>query len=100
MIHKVFIGIGAAYFDMGQYNEAVASVQGGLRRTPGATFAYRLLTAAYAQAGQLEEAKQAATKFLKAYPNMTISKAIDAIPADSGYTNRIAEGLRKAGLPE
>jgi hypothetical protein len=39
-------------------------------------------------------------KFLEAYPGMTVTRAIDAVPPSSPQIEHIAEGLRKAGLPE
>jgi adenylate cyclase len=100
MRFSALIGIGAAYFAKGQCDEAAQWIEKGLRERPDATWGYRLLTAAYAEADRLEEAKQAVARFLDAYPDMTVSKAIDAAPPSSPLRGRMAEGLRKAGLPE
>lgn len=100
MRFSALIGIGAAYFAKGQCDEAAQWIEKGLRERPDATWGYRLLTAAYAEADRLEEAKQAVARFLDAYPDMTVSKAVDAAPPSSPLRGRIAEGLRKAGMPE
>jgi adenylate cyclase len=100
MHFNALVGIGAAHFDKDEYDEAIRWIERGLRERPDAVWTYRLLTAAYTHAGRLEEAKRAATKFLEAYPGMTVSKAIAAAPPKSPLIGRIAEGLRKAGLPE
>jgi adenylate cyclase len=92
-------GIGAAHFAKGDYSEAVKWVETALSEKPSAMWAYRLLATAYANAGRLEEARWAASKLRAAYPEVTISKSIEAIPslaAMRGY----AEGLRLAGIPE
>ena len=65
-----------------------------------ATWVYRLLTTAYANGGRLEEAKKAAAKLLEAFPDLTVSKAIDAAPGQPDTIARYAQGLREAGLPE
>jgi adenylate cyclase len=100
MNFNVMVGIGAAHFDKAQYDEAVEWIERGLRQKPSATWIYRLLTAAYANAGRLDEARRTAAKFLEAFPGMTVSRAIDASPAGSGCIERIAEGLRQAGIPQ
>jgi adenylate cyclase len=100
MHFNALVGIGAAYFDKDQYDEAIRWIEKALRERPDAVWTYRLLTAAYAHAGRLEEAKRAVVRFLEAYPGMTIAKAVEASPPSAPLNQRIAEGLRKAGLPE
>jgi adenylate cyclase len=100
MHYNAALGIGAAYFVKGEYDEAARWVEQTLREKPSATWAYRLLTTTYANAGRLEEAKQAATKFLEAFPGMTVTKAVDATPGSPDFLLRYAQGLRDAGMPE
>jgi adenylate cyclase len=100
MRFSALIGIGAAHFANGECDEAARWIEEGLRERPDAVWGYRLLTASYAEAGRLEEAKQAAARFLEAYPEMTVSKAVEATPPSSPLRGRIADGLRKAGVPE
>ena len=83
-----------------QFDEAIRWIEKALHEKPDAVWCYRLLTASYANAGRLEEAKRVAAKLLEAYPGMTVSKAIAAAPPSAPLNERIAEGLRKAGLPE
>jgi hypothetical protein len=42
----------------------------------------------------------ATAKLLKAFPDLTVSKAIDAAPGNPATLIRYAQGLREAGLPE
>jgi adenylate cyclase len=100
MRFSALIGIGAAYLAKDRWDEAAQWIEKGLCERPDAAWGYRLLTAAYAAANRLEDAKQAAARFLDAYPDMTVSKAIELTPPSSPLRERIAEGLRKAGLPE
>jgi adenylate cyclase len=100
MRFNALFGIGAAYFDKDQYDEAVRWIEKALHEKPEATWMYRLLTAAYALAGRQKDAERAATKFVEAYPGMTVSKAIETAPVNAPLIGRIAAGLRQAGLPE
>ncbi|WP_046868554.1 adenylate/guanylate cyclase domain-containing protein [Microvirga massiliensis] len=100
MHFNALVGIGAAHFDKGQYDESARWIEQALRERPDATWTYRPLAAAYAQAGRLEEAKQTMARFLQAYPGMTVSRAVAAVPYGGSMGERIAEGLRRAGLPE
>jgi adenylate cyclase len=94
------LGTGGAYFMKGEYDEAARWVEQALREKPTAMWAYRLLTTAYANAGHLEKARHAATKFVEAFPGMTVSRAIDATPGSPDFLSRYVQGLRAAGLPE
>ena len=95
-----YIGIGAAHAHAGRYEEAVTWIEKGLRERPDAVWAYRTLASAYANAGRLKEAREAATTLLRTYPNVTISQLLELFPSNPGYIPRYVEGLRKAGLPE
>lgn len=100
MRFNALVGIGAAHFDKGHYDEAIRWIEGGLHEKPDAFWTYRMLTAAYAHAGRLEEAKRAVARFLEAYPGMTVTRAVDAAPPSARWRERLSEGLRRAGLPE
>jgi adenylate cyclase len=100
MHFNALAGIGAAHFAKGAYDEAARWLEHALREKPSATWVYRILTATYGNAGRLEEARQAAARFLEAFPGMTVTKAIGATPGDPGFLSRYAQGLRDAGLPE
>jgi adenylate cyclase len=100
MSFNVLFGIGGAYFEKGEYKETITWVEKGLEQKPDAYWAYRLLGAAYANAGRLDEAKRAVAILLEAYPGLTVSKVVDLTPITGDYMRRVAEGLRLAGLPE
>jgi adenylate cyclase len=100
MRFNALIGIAAAFADKGLYDETVRWGEQALRERPDAVWFYRSLAAAYAHAGRLEDAKEAVAKLLEAFPGMTISEAVAAAPNAPAVNERIAEGLRKAGLPE
>src|SRR5258708_39716138 len=80
-----------------------------IRRPPRSTLfpyttlfrSHLFLAAAYAQAGQLEEARAEAAEGLRINPGFTIERwkrlAVDQDPKDVEHR---LDGLRKAGLPE
>jgi adenylate cyclase len=100
MHFNALTGTGGAYFAKGEYDEAVRWLEQALREKSDATWTYRILTATYANAGRLEEARQSLARFLEAFPGMTVSKAIEATPGNQQFLSCYAQGLRAAGLPE
>jgi adenylate cyclase len=55
-----------------------------------APWVYLLLMTTYANAGRLEEAKQAAAKLLGAFPDLTVPKAVNAAPGNPDTIVRYA----------
>ncbi|WFP74932.1 winged helix-turn-helix domain-containing protein [Mesorhizobium sp. WSM4906] len=94
------IGIGTAHFVAARYDEAVALMQRGLSRQPGAWWGLRLLVTALVHAGRKDEARRVCRRLMENYPGLTIARVGDASPFDAGTSERIASGLREAGLPE
>ncbi|WP_262269990.1 adenylate/guanylate cyclase domain-containing protein [Microvirga yunnanensis] len=99
MHYNTLFGIAGAHFVRADYEEAVRWIEKGLAEKPSAVWVYRFLTAAYANAGRIEDARRAASKLCAAYPSITISQIIQVVPA-LGKLPAYADGLRKAGLPE
>jgi adenylate cyclase len=93
-----FGGMGAAFIELGRFNEAIVMGKKALHQNPSYSPAYRCLASAFAHLGRDEEAREAATRVLETDPNFTIS----AYVARGGQSNAklLIEGLRKAGLPE
>jgi adenylate cyclase len=93
--------LGNAYYQTGRYADAIESLRAAARRLPTFRPTYVWLAAAAAQLGYDKEAQEAAATVLRRDPAFTISKWLQlhqfAKPADA---DRIAEGLRKALLPE
>jgi adenylate cyclase len=83
------LGLGHPDAAIGQCRQAIDS---GFRRYE----AYLLLAAAYAQAGKMDEAKDALAEARRINPKLTVKWLIEHgrdVPA-------VLDGLRKAGLPE
>jgi adenylate cyclase len=95
-----FFGIACACFFKGQYNEAVEWSHKGLSQQPEAAWQLRVLVPALIYAGRPDEAHQAFQRLIEHYPGLTIGKVRNALPFAAEMVERIADGLRQAGLPE
>jgi tetratricopeptide (TPR) repeat protein len=94
------LGIADAHFAAARYEEAVAWTKKGLSQQPDAIWHFRVLVPALVHAGRKEEARRALGVLVKHYPGLTISKVRESLPFGTGMMDRIAIGLREAGLPE
>jgi hypothetical protein len=96
------MGMASALACSGRPADAVAIARDVTKRHPDVTWANRLLAAWAGMAGDLETARSAARKLLTANPDFTIRRYL-AIPGFRDmpeYRDRLAQGLRAAGLPE
>jgi adenylate cyclase len=100
MNFNAYIGIGAARFVAGQYADAALWIERGLIERPGAIWAYRELVAAYALLEREEDARAGLSRLLNEYPELTVSKVVSALVYSQPTLDRIAEGLRTAGMAE
>jgi adenylate cyclase len=100
MNFNAFIGIGSAHFVAGRYAETALWFEKGLLEQPTATWVYRNLVPAYALLGREAEARAALWLLLQEYPDLTISKIMSALVFSQPTLDRLAEGLRQAGMPE
>ncbi len=93
--------LGMAYRMCGRLEEAVTCYRESLKRETGYLAAYVNLTSALGELERFDEARDAAQDLLTQEPNFSIV----AYTAGLSYRNaadieRIADGLRKAGLPD
>lgn len=95
-----YVGIGSAHEVAQEYDEAAAFYRRALEERPNASWIYRNLAASLSGAGRIEEAKQAFAEMLRSYPDLTISKFKKAMVFSPTTLNRMAENLRKLGLPD
>jgi adenylate cyclase len=93
--------LGNNYRLSGRLEEAVACYRESLKRETGYLAAYVNLASALGELDRQDEAREAARDVLRQEPDFSIKAYTSGLsyrnPADS---ERIAEGLRKAGLPE
>jgi adenylate cyclase len=95
-----YVGIGSAHEIAQEYSEAAALYRRALEERPNASWIYRNLAAALSGAGRVEEAKQAFADLMRSYPDLTVSKFKQAMVFSAPVLDRMAENLRKLGLPE
>lgn len=97
--HLAMIGIGVTHFSARRYESAVRWISEGVKLNPGSYWAERIVIAAAAQHGALDEARRRAKLLLRKEPDLTVEIARKAWPHKPDFINRLAEGLERAGIP-
>jgi adenylate cyclase len=93
--------LGNANYLTGQYEAAFELIRTGAHRMPGYRPVFVWLAAAAAQSGRDKEARAAAAEVLRLQPDFTISRWLDLLRLVKQVdADRLADGLRKAGLPD
>jgi adenylate cyclase len=95
-----FVGMGSAHEVAQQYDDAAAFYRRALEERPNASWIYRNLASSLSGAGRIEEAKQAFVVLMRNYPDLTVKKFKQAMVFSSAVLDRMAENLRKLGLPD
>jgi TolB-like protein/class 3 adenylate cyclase len=90
-----------AHFIASRYAEAVSWAEMAIRERPNHNSALRIISASYAMAGRMEQARKTVAHLCELDPTLRISN-LDQLNPFRKPENfaRLAEGLRKAGLPE
>jgi TolB-like protein/Flp pilus assembly protein TadD len=98
---NVHFGMAMAWHIKGDYRRATALVEKGLRARPSAVWAYRMLAAFHANAGNDAQAQEAMRTFLSHFPHASISLLRAAMPPSIIENNMdYFAGLVRAGLPK
>jgi adenylate cyclase len=95
-----YAGIGSAHEVAQEYDKAAAFYRRALEERPNASWIYRNLAASLSGARRVEEAKQAFADLMRSYPDLTVSRFKQAMVFSPAVLNRMAENLRKLGLPD
>jgi TolB-like protein/Flp pilus assembly protein TadD len=83
------------------YDSAIADFEAAAERSPTAPFVRWWLAAAYAQAGQIEDAEWQVDELQLLGFDGTIATVVDTGPIqDPGYLALFKKGLSKAGIPD
>jgi tetratricopeptide (TPR) repeat protein len=102
-------GLGRALIQLGHDMEAVDALRLAMDSNPGFVRGRAFLASAEALAGNTDLARQLMGEYLQADPGMTIRRFAaerSSVPVDTVNANylreseRISEGLRRAGMPE
>jgi len=96
--------LGITYIHQQRFEEALEWARRGVQVNPNLRYPYRVLAAALALSGRLDEARTVAAEMLRRYPKETISAFRTREPwTDPAYRagqDREIEGMRLAGIPE
>ena len=95
-----FAGLGSAHEILQDYDNAAALYRRALLERPNASWIYRNLASTLSASGRIDEAKLAFAEMLRSYPDLTISKYKQAMVFSGTTLDRMAENLRKLGLPD
>jgi adenylate cyclase len=95
-----YVGLGSAHEVAQEYDKAAALYRRALEERPNAGWIYRNLASSLSGAGRVEEAKRAFAEMMCNYPDLTVAKFKQAMVFSSVPLNRMAENLRKLGLPD
>jgi adenylate cyclase len=92
------------YIHQQRYDEAVEWARRGVQLNPNLRYPYRVLAAALALSGRVDEARIVAAEMLRRYPKETISTFLTREPwTDPVYRagqDREIAGMRLAGIPD
>lgn len=90
-----------AHFIAGNYVQAMSSAAAAVENQPNYVLANSLLAASAGHCGDASTARNALGRLLHLVPQLHIKRITDLFPARrSEDVSRLAEGLRKAGLPD
>jgi len=95
-----YAGLGSAHEILQNYDNAAALYRRALLERPNASWIYRNLASTLSASGRIDEAKLAFAEMLRSYPDLTISKYKQAMVFSGTTLDRMAECLRKLGLPD
>lgn len=88
-----------AHFALGNYETAAKRLIERIARNPGTDSSRMLLAACYGHLGRIEEARAMWAEMLKVNPDFSLQQRQRVLPyKDARDFERIAEGLKKAGL--
>jgi adenylate cyclase len=95
-----YVGLGSSHEVAQEYDKAALFYRRALEERPNATWIYRHLASSLSGGGRIEEAKQALAEMMRYYPDLTVSKFKQAMVFSSATMDRVADNLRKLGLPD
>ncbi len=93
-----YSGTGVAHYYAYRYDEAVEWIRNAVRERPGFTASRRILCAALAQAGRMDEAREEMATLRTMQPNLSIAWIEQHVPYTARAMPHFIDGMRKAGL--
>ncbi len=100
-IYSRYQALAASYYALGHYEEALTAASRVARLLPDWSEARTFVLASLGQLGHAEPAKATLDEVLRRWPHYTVGHATRRHPfRDQEVNDRLADGLRKAGVPE
>jgi adenylate cyclase len=97
----LIVGIAGTHLIAGRYEDALAAGRRAIQESPNYVSGHRVVLSSLVSLGRLDEAKAVALRVLELAPGVTVSRYLSVTPfKDKAFRNRIAEGMRAAGIPE
>ena len=93
------IGIAAANFEEGRYDQAVQWYRRAIAEQPRATWLNRFLAPASVLAGDRDGGRRSLHALSCSFPELTISQIMTGLPHTHRLLDQVAEGLADLGLP-
>ncbi len=100
LIYLPYVGLAYADFFARRFELAVTTANRALQANPRFSVPCYLRTAALAHLGREAEAHASAEDLLELQPTFTIASLVESKFTSDGRISLLAEGLRKAGVPE
>ncbi|MEN8250947.1 MAG: adenylate/guanylate cyclase domain-containing protein [Bacteroidota bacterium] len=98
-IAPYFYNLGAAYWMMGQYEEAISECKKGLQRFPDDLFTHMVLVVSYIETGNVEGARKSAAEVLRINPKISLDWCGKILHwKNKDIVARWIDDLRKVGL--
>jgi TolB-like protein len=91
-------GLAIVHYFTGDYARAVEFSRKALEQRSAFTAGYRIHVASLAQAGQLDEAREALARLKEVHPALSIAWIQQNVPYTAAAMAKFVEGMRKAGL--
>jgi adenylate cyclase len=99
-LHLPYNGLAYAHYFAGNYEEAARAAARSAQAKNGFSPPWVIRTAALAQLGRDGDAWEAANRLLELWPGLTVKGAMAINYTSLEHLLMVAEGLRKAGIPE
>ena len=98
---RILMGTAIAHLFAGRLDDAASWAEKALGESPGFVVAGGILAASHALAGRMEEARLATQELRRSNPNVRVSSAKNWFPLRRPEdVELLADGLRRAGVPE
>ena len=91
-------GLAIVHYFLGDYARAVEFSRKALQQRSAFTAGYRIHVAALAQAGQIDEAREALDRLKEVHSDLSVAWIEQNVPYTSAVMAKFVEGMRKAGL--